>query len=213
MFAAHVSKGDFMRLLIILLLLAFPVLLLSYSSFDEAAGAGRSTQGALRSTPTGLILQQSEGERRVRRTRPGSDATMAAPAMIIKVDGRNGGSSDLFVGYEEIAPGNSIPAHSHPEYDEVLFVQRGKGLATLGSQQRMVTTGATVYIPPKTRVSLKNTGTQTLSIFFVFPRPEMVSDYYREMTVAEGEPMVPFSPAEFAAFRARHRDHIAFDER
>jgi hypothetical protein len=41
----------------------------------------------------------------------------------------------------------------------------------------------------------------------------MVSDYYREMTVAEGERVVPFSPEEFAAFRARHRDHIVFDER
>jgi mannose-6-phosphate isomerase-like protein (cupin superfamily) len=117
----------------------------------------------------GLILQPSEGERRVRRPRRGSGAAMSASAMIIKVDGRNGGSSDLFAGCEEIFPGNSIPVHSHPEYDEVLFVHHGNGLATLGSQQRMVTTGATIYIPPKTRVSLKNTGRQTLSVFFVFP--------------------------------------------
>jgi quercetin dioxygenase-like cupin family protein len=138
---------------------------------------------------------------------------MAAPSMIIKVDGRNGGSPDFFVGYEEIAPGSAIPAHAHAEYDEVLFIHQGKGLATLGSQQRVVTAGATIYIPPKTRVSLKNTGTQTLSVFFIFPRPEMVSDYYREMTVAEGERAVPFSAEEFAAFRARHRGHIIFDER
>lgn len=138
---------------------------------------------------------------------------MAAPAMIIKVDGRNGGSPDFFVGYEEVAPGSAIPAHSHPDYDEVLFVHQGKGLAMLGSQQRIVTAGATIYIPPKTRISLKNTGSQTLKVFFVFPRPEMVSDYYREMTVIEGERAMPFSPQEFAAFRARHRGHIMFDER
>ena len=200
-----------MRLLVIVSLLVFASLLALSPRFAASDG-GPPTQGAA-STPIGLILQQSEGERRVRRPRPGSSAAMAAPAMTIKVDGRNGGSPDFFVGYEEVAPGSAIPAHSHPEYDEVLFVHQGKGLATLGSQQRVVTAGATIYIPPKTRVSLKNTGTQTLSVFFVFPRPEMVSDYYRQMTVAEGERAVPFSPEEFTAFRARHRGHIVFDER
>jgi quercetin dioxygenase-like cupin family protein len=201
-----------MRFLIILLLLGIVTILVAAKNLS-ASEETYPTQMAVASSAKGLILQLSEGERRVRRPRPSSGAAMAAPGMIIKVDGRNGGSSDFFVGYEEIAPGNSIPAHSHPEYDEVLFVHRGNGLAMLGSQQRRVTTGATIYIPPKTRVSLKNTGTQTLIVFFVFPRPEMVSDYYREMTVAEGERVVPFSPEEFAAFRARHRDHVIFDQR
>ena len=199
-----------MRLLVIVPLLVFSSLLVLSPQFATSDG-GEPMQGAAPSRA--LILQQSEGERRVRRPRPGSGAAMAAPAMIIKVDGRNGGSPDFFVGYEEVAPGSAIPAHSHPEYDEVLFVHKGKGLATLGSQQRVVTAGATIYIPPKTRVSLKNIGTQTLCAFFVFPRSDMVSDYYREMTVPEGERAVPFSPQEFAAFRARHRGHIIFDER
>jgi quercetin dioxygenase-like cupin family protein len=138
---------------------------------------------------------------------------MAAPSKIIKVDGRNGGSSDFFVGYEEIPTGGAIPAHLHPEYDEVLFVHQGRGLAKLGSQERDVTAGAMIYIPPNTRVSLRNTGTQPLSVFFFFPRTEMVSDYYRELSVREGERVVPFSPEGFAAFRARHRSHIVFDER
>jgi hypothetical protein len=44
-----------------------------------------------------------------------------------------------------------------------------------------------------------------LSLFFIFPKPEMVSEYYRELTIKEGERLVPFSAEEFAAFRARHR--------
>ena len=201
-----------MRLLILLPLVAFAALLVPLGHFT-ASDAESPAQGTAASNASGLILQQFEGERRVRRPRPERGTTMAAPSMIIKVDGRNGGSPDFFVGYEEIAPGSAIPAHAHPEYDEVLFVHQGKGLATLGSQQRVVTAGATIYIPPRTRVSVKNTGTQTLSVFFVFPRPEMVSDYYREMTAAEGERAVPFSAEEFAAFRARHGGHIIFDER
>lgn len=200
-----------MRLLVILALIGCSALLvpLGHCTTSEAE---YPAQQAAASNGSGLILQQSEGERRVRRPRPDSGATIAARSMIIKVDGRNGSSPDFFVGYEEVAPGSAIPAHSHPDYDEVLFVHEGKGLAMLGSQQRVVTAGATIYIPPKTRVSVKNAGRQPLRIFFIFPRPEMVSDYYREMTVGKGERPVPFSPEEFAAFRARHRGHIIFDE-
>ena len=200
-----------MRLLVILALIGCAALLAPLDNFTTSE-AEYSARSAAASNGSGLILQQSEGERRLRRPRPGSGVSMAAPSMIIKVDGRNGGSPDFFVGYEEVAPGSAIPAHSHPEYDEVLFVHHGKGLAILGSEQRVVTSGATIYIPPRTRVSLKNTGKQPLRIFFIFPRPDMVSDYYREMSVAEGERAVPLSPEEFAAFRARHRGHIVFDE-
>ncbi|HEX8077096.1 MAG TPA: cupin domain-containing protein [Chthoniobacterales bacterium] len=197
-----------MRLLATLTLIGFAVASILYRSTAETDHATRASN----TNRSGLILQQSEGERRVRRPRPGSAAPLAAPGMIIKVDQRNGGSSNFFAGYEEVPPGSAIPTHSHPEYDEILFVHRGEGVATLGAQEREVTAGTTIYIPPDTRVGVKNTGKKVLSVLFVFPRPEMVSDYYREMTVAEGESPVPFSAEEFAAFRARHRDHVIFDE-
>src|SRR5215204_5792430 len=105
-----------MRLLLIVPLLGFAALLLP-SQYFTAYEEGYPTQGGAAATATGLILQQPEGERRVRRPRPSSSAAMSAPAMIIKVDGRNGGSPDFFIGYEEIAPGSAILAHSHPDYD------------------------------------------------------------------------------------------------
>jgi oxalate decarboxylase/phosphoglucose isomerase-like protein (cupin superfamily) len=113
---------------------------------------------------------------------------------------------------EEILPGDAIAPHLHPEYDEILFVHRGTGLATVGTREATVTEGATLYIPSNTRVSLKNTGAEPLSLVFIFPRPDMVSAYYRELTVPEGQPAVPFSNQEFAAFRGRHRGHVIFDE-
>jgi len=201
-----------MRLLIVLPVLGLAAILITHRPSVLAEGAQSASEAVPASLKTGLILHQSEGELRVRRPRPDSRAAMAAPSMIIKVDPQNGASPNFFVGYEEIAPGGSIPAHSHPKYDEVLFVHEGEGLATLGSQERRVTAGATIYIPPMTRVSVKNTGKGSLNVFFVFPHPGMVSDYYRGMTVAEGEKAAPFSAEEFAAFRARHQDHIMFDE-
>ena len=163
-----------------------------------------------RETP-GLILQKTEGERRIRRPRPEAAGKVAASTMLIKVDQRNGGSPNFFMATEEILPGDAIAPHLHPEYDEILFVHRGIGVATLGSREAPVTEGATLYIPSNTRVTLKNTGSEPLSLVFVFPRPEMVSAYYRELTVAEGQPAVPFSTEEFAAFRARHKGHVIFE--
>jgi oxalate decarboxylase/phosphoglucose isomerase-like protein (cupin superfamily) len=131
---------------------------------------------------------------------------------IIKVDGRNGGSPDFFMGYEDIPPGKGIARHYHPHYDEILFVHRGTGLASLGSREAVVTEGATIYIRPNARVSLRNTGTEPLTVLFFFPQPAM-ADYFRDMSVPEGERPVPFSADEFAATRARHRAHIVFEER
>jgi hypothetical protein len=78
-----------MRLLVLLPLVAFAALLVPLGHFS-ASDAECPAQGAA-SNASGLILQQSEGERRVRRPRPASGASMAAPSMIIKVDGRRGG--------------------------------------------------------------------------------------------------------------------------
>jgi quercetin dioxygenase-like cupin family protein len=125
----------------------------------------------------------------------------------------NGGSPNFFMATEEISPGGAIAGHLHPKYDEILFIHRGRGIATLGARQAAVSEGATIYIPPNTRVGLRNTGTEKLSLVFIFPRPATVSSYYRELTVAQGQPMVPFSASEFTAFRARHREHVVFDDR
>jgi hypothetical protein len=123
-----------MRLLVLLSLAVFVALLVPFGLFT-ASDAECPAQGAAASNALGLILQQPEGDRRVRRPWPGSVARMATSSMIIKVDERNGGSNDFFVGYEEIAPGNAIPVHLHPEYDEILIVHEGKGLARLGFQE------------------------------------------------------------------------------
>jgi oxalate decarboxylase/phosphoglucose isomerase-like protein (cupin superfamily) len=73
----------------------------------------------------GLVLQIDEGERRVRRT-------AGKGPFILKVDRQNGGSSDLVMGYEDIAPGAEIQLHRHLVADEIIFVHRGAGVVTLG---------------------------------------------------------------------------------
>jgi len=158
----------------------------------------------------GLILRASEGERRVRRPVPSPTMGVGAP-FIIKVDDKNGGSSDFFMGYEEITPGRAIPRHYHPHVDEILFVHRGSGIATLGAREATVSEGATIYIPAHTSVSLRNPGPAPLAIVFLFAHPEM-GLYFRDTSVPEGQRAEPFTNEELAAVRARHRDHITFEQ-
>ncbi|HEX6748508.1 MAG TPA: cupin domain-containing protein [Longimicrobium sp.] len=171
-----------------------------------ADGSGSSPGG---SRSGGLILQPGEGERRVRRPRSGSAAAHLTTPFILKVDRRNGGSRELVMGYEDIAPGDAIPPHRHLHADEIIFVHRGSGVAGLGTRQTAVGTGATVYIPRDTRITLRNTGSVPLGIVFVFSRPGF-EELMRANSVLEGQPAAPLSPREQARIRARNRWHTVY---
>jgi quercetin dioxygenase-like cupin family protein len=158
----------------------------------------------------GLILGAEEGERRVRRPRPGATGGLTAP-FILKVDERNGGSPDLVMGYEDIPPGQRIQPHQHLHADEIIFVHRGSGVATLGNREGAISAGSTIYIPRNTRVSLRNTGTEPLGIAFVFSKPGF-EQLMRENSVMEGEPATPITPEQTAEIRARHRWHTVYDQ-
>jgi mannose-6-phosphate isomerase-like protein (cupin superfamily) len=159
----------------------------------------------------GLILQESEGELRVRRPREIGGAE-GIPTFIIKVDRKYGESSSFFMGMENIPPGKKIRLHHHPHAEEILFVHRGTGVARLGSREVAVSAGATVYIPRNVSVGLRNTGTEPLSLVFIFPEPDGMSGQMRSGSVAEGEKLTPFTPEELAAREARGSEHIVFDE-
>jgi len=158
----------------------------------------------------GLILQAGEGERRVRRSRADGQPGLTTP-FILKVDRRNGGSEHLVMGYEEIAPGQAIRPHRHLLADEIIFVHRGSGVASLGDRQGPIGTGGTIYIPRSTRISLRNTGTEPLGIAFIFSAPGF-EELMRENSVLEGEPDRPLSAAESAEIQARNRWHTIHED-
>jgi mannose-6-phosphate isomerase-like protein (cupin superfamily) len=173
---------------------------------QEQAPANPST-----SSSAGLILQESEGELRLRRPR-GNSGFEGAPSFIIKVDRKYGDSSSFFMGMENIPPGKKIRLHHHPHAEEILFIHRGTGVARLGSREAAVSAGATVYIPRNVSVGLRNTGTEPLSLVFIFPEPDGMAGQMRSGSVPEGEQPIPFTPEELAARNARGSEHIVFDE-
>ena len=163
------------------------------------------------SSLAGMILAESEGELRVRRPR-GNTGAEGAPSFIIKVDRKYGASPTFFMGMEDIPPGKKIRLHHHPHAEEILFIHRGTGIARLGSREAAVSAGASVYIPRNVSVSLKNTGTEPLSLVFIFPEPDGMAGQMRSGSVGRGEKATPFTPEELAVRNARASEHIIFDE-
>lgn len=147
----------------------------------------------------GLILQDDQGERRVRRT-------AGKGPFIIKVDRQNGGSPDLVMGYEDIAPGAEIQLHRHLVADEILFVHRGSGTASLNGRAAHVSAGATIYVPRNVTIGLVNDGTEPLGITFTFSKPGF-EELMRDNSVLEGQPVTPMSAEERARIQAKHRWH------
>ena len=187
---------------------ALPVLMLLVSSCSSppapaAQPAGVNVQG------TPLVVDASAGERRVRRPGAASVAALNTP-FIIKVDRRNGGSQDLVMGTEDIAPGQAIPPHRHLLADEIVYIHRGTGVAELGDQRREVSEGSTIYIPRNVRITLRNSGPSPMSIVFTFSKPGF-EELMRENSVLEGQPVTALSDSERVATRARHQWHTVYD--
>jgi quercetin dioxygenase-like cupin family protein len=177
-------------------------------SLLACAGNANPRATALESAPgpsAGLVLQEGEGERRVRRN-------AGKGPFILKVDRKNGGSPDLVMGYEDIAPGAEIQPHTHLVADEILFIHRGSGVARLGERESRISAGATVYIPRNVQISVRNTGNEPLGVAFIFSKPGF-EELMRDNSVLEGQPVTPMSPEERERIRKRHSWHTVYPSR
>jgi mannose-6-phosphate isomerase-like protein (cupin superfamily) len=166
--------------------------------------AGLSTSGA-QSIPSSaapgpdpnvkpLLLERNEGELRTRRIH--TDASMPASSQfMLKVSPKNNGSQHLVLGSEELAPGAAIPKHKHLIQDEILLIQSGTAHVWLGDREGDVHAGGLAFIPANTWVSLKNTGTEPLSLTFIFSAPGF-EDTMRCNSVPAGETPTPITPEQ-----------------
>jgi quercetin dioxygenase-like cupin family protein len=115
------------------------------------------------------------------------------------------------MGYEDLPPGYVIPPHRHLLADEIIFVHRGSGIASLGEREAPVSAGATIYIPRNVTISLRNTGATPLGIAFIFSKPGF-EDLLRDTSVLEGQQVTPMSTEELARSRDRHRSHVVYQQ-
>jgi quercetin dioxygenase-like cupin family protein len=160
-------------------------------------------------SPTPLILEKNEGERRVVRGWP--ERPNPRETFTLKVDPKNGGSSHLVFITADIAPGGKIDAHRHPPSDEILFFQSGNARVHLGDLVREVHAGATVFIPAGTWISVDNIGKEPISGYAIFSAPG-VEEFMRAASVREGDKNVPLTAAENEAIEKEHAGDVIYKE-
>jgi quercetin dioxygenase-like cupin family protein len=77
-------------------------------------------------------------------------------------------TAQLTSGVCEIAPGGALALHRHPT-PELYYFLEGSGLMRSGDAEHSVRPGVTVSIPADLPHGIKNTGTEPLRLFYVFP--------------------------------------------
>jgi len=154
--------------------------------------------------PTPLILQEGDGERRLRRP-GGPTGSGSVPEFIIKVDKQNGNAEDFYVGTEILNPGAMIPFHKHHNSEEVVILEEGGATVTVGDKRAVAGPHCIVFIPRETWVSITNTGTSPIHGYYLFSR-QGFENFLRARSVRPGEPLTPLTPEEVR--RAADEGHV-----
>ena len=122
-----------------------------------------------------LILAKDQGEVRFWRPlvseSPAEQKFDELSRFIIKIDRKRGGSPDFWFGTETLPAGAGIPYHRHLHEDEVLYIVSGSVDVHVGSLAGDARSGAIVFIPRDTWVSVQSTGRTPVSLFLAFNAP------------------------------------------
>jgi len=180
---------------------AIAVMLIAVCAFQI-----RSAQSSLATTsqiaPKPLLLEKNEGERRIWREPPPGE-------FVLKVSPKNNGSQRLVMGTEDMSPGDEFPTHKHLGQDEILFIEKGTVHVHVGDQERDLHAGGTVFIPAYSWVSVKNAGTETVSVVFVFSAPGF-ENYMRCDSVLPEEKVIPLSTEGLKG--CGHEGHVIYKD-
>ena len=143
----------------------------------------------------GIVLQRDEGELLISGRR-------RAPVRI-KVDSARHKGVAMSMVVSEIAPGAAIPVHRHRNEDELIFLQAGDGMLTLGDRTVAVSAGAMLYGPRGIWHGIQNTGSQTI-VWCAIYSPAGFEQYFREVGVPPGEERRLPAPEQVNAIAAKY---------
>src|SRR5262245_29182444 len=103
---------------------------------------------------------------------------------------------------QEMAAGSRVPIHLHEKEDEIIFIQRGSGRATLGAQTLTLRAGSVLFVPQGTWHGGENTGTEPL-LWVATYSPSGFEGYFREIGIRPGGEAPPRLTAEEREARDR----------
>ena len=126
-----------------------------------AAARPVAAQQAIHTDLAPRVIRRAEGERRY---------LAGGRLMLLKVGPQATGANYLFMGAEDLPPGAAIPTHEHEVDEEILLVHRGRVRVMLSRDTTEAGAGDVIFLPPRSRVSVRALAPDTATIFFVFPR-------------------------------------------
>lgn len=119
------------------------------------------------------------------------------------VDKNKKGVNTISFCREEIAPGTGIPVHKHLNEEEVIYVQYGNGIFTLGEKEFVVKAGSVAYVPKGIWHGLRNTDTANLRMLFTFT-PSGFENYFREIGIPEGRGVNDLTDEQYEAINKKY---------
>lgn len=85
------------------------------------------------------------------------------------IDSSIGSSSGMSLGILKIKPNIELPLHHHSP-NEIYLIKRGTGLLIKLNTSTGVKTGDAVYIPQNAVHGIRNTGSTSLLLYWIFPK-------------------------------------------
>ncbi|MEM7209112.1 MAG: cupin domain-containing protein [Pseudomonadota bacterium] len=80
----------------------------------------------------------------------------------------NDSTNGISFGVCELPSGAKLQAHQHAP-PELYYVTEGSGEVLLENEVQSVSPGSIVYLPPYLEHGIRNTGQETLTLFWMFP--------------------------------------------
>lgn len=103
---------------------------------------------------------------------------------------------------QEMAPGSRVPVHLHEREDEIIFIGRGEGSATIGDRTVSLQAGSVLFVPQGTWHSGANTGKATM-LWVAIYSPSGFEGYFREIAIRPETQAPPIRTPEERAERDR----------
>ena len=93
---------------------------------------------------------------------------------------------------EDIAPGDRIPLHTHPQ-EEAIFVASGRARVRVGDDEQEVDAGAVILVPANTPHGTWNDSAAAVRVHAVFPATPLGITYLQRNPApgTEGDPPQP----------------------
>jgi mannose-6-phosphate isomerase-like protein (cupin superfamily) len=121
----------------------------------------------------------------------------------LKVSSQTDPTTHLAMIVQDVSPGTAIPVHLHEREDEIILIQSGTGVASLGETDTAVGAGSVLWVPKGTWHGGRNTGPGILKWTGIYS-PAGFEGYFREISRPPGVTPPQRSTEEWEALDRRY---------